>query len=125
MKTISFGRSPENDIVIQDVLVSTKHIAISMNEAGAFFIEDLNSTNGTLVQDNLIRGGRQVITLDTIIKIGETTLSWQQYFETQKQEIPSETQNAKKKWLHWATSIIGGLLLSLLILWYMLYVQKP
>jgi len=96
-----------------------------MNEAGAFFIEDLNSTNGTLVQDNLIRGGRQVITLDTIIKIGETTLSWQQYFETQKQEIPSETQNAKKKWLHWATSIIGGLLLSLLILWYMLYVQKP
>jgi hypothetical protein len=44
----SIGRSEENDIVIQDPNVSRQHARLSRLENG-FIIEDLGSTNGTLL----------------------------------------------------------------------------
>jgi pSer/pThr/pTyr-binding forkhead associated (FHA) protein len=44
----SIGRSEENDIVIQDPNVSRQHAQLSRSENG-FIIEDLGSTNGTLL----------------------------------------------------------------------------
>jgi hypothetical protein len=44
----TIGRSQENDIVIPDPNVSRKHARISRAEGG-FVIEDLGSTNGTLL----------------------------------------------------------------------------
>src|SRR5215211_2354615 len=44
----SIGRSEENDIVIQDPNVSRRHAQLSRSENG-FIIEDLGSTNGTLL----------------------------------------------------------------------------
>ncbi|MCA1739879.1 MAG: DUF3662 and FHA domain-containing protein, partial [Actinobacteria bacterium] len=44
----SVGRSEENDIVIQDPNVSRKHAQLSRLENG-FVVEDLGSTNGTLL----------------------------------------------------------------------------
>jgi soluble lytic murein transglycosylase-like protein len=43
------GRSPENDVVIADAgIVSARHLEIS-KEGGAYYVRDLNSTNGTFV----------------------------------------------------------------------------
>jgi len=44
----SVGRSEENDIIIQDPNVSRKHAQLSRLENG-FVVEDLGSTNGTLL----------------------------------------------------------------------------
>ncbi len=53
--TILIGRSPDNDIVIDDESVSTEHARVDlipsqlMEGLVDIFIEDLGSTNGTLV----------------------------------------------------------------------------
>ncbi len=88
MKTISVGRSPKNDLVIQDVLVSTHHLLLICDEAGTLFVEDLQSTNGTLIDGALLRGGRQVITPNTLIKIGETILEWQNLLQNKPLSLP-------------------------------------
>jgi pSer/pThr/pTyr-binding forkhead associated (FHA) protein len=46
----SIGRSEENDIVISDPNVSRRHARLSRLESG-FVVEDLGSTNGTLLDD--------------------------------------------------------------------------
>ncbi|CAN5329646.1 hypothetical protein BH24ACT19_BH24ACT19_17300 [soil metagenome] len=46
----SVGRSEENDIVISDPNVSRRHARLSRLENG-FMVEDLESTNGTLLDD--------------------------------------------------------------------------
>ncbi len=47
------GRSRECDVVISDLLVSRKHAIISRKEDG-FWLKDLGSTNGTVLQDSKI-----------------------------------------------------------------------
>lgn len=53
-KTCSVGRSKKNDIQITDASVSTKHAKIGINH-DKLWIEDLDSSNGTLVNDVAIR----------------------------------------------------------------------
>ena len=59
--TITIGRSPENDIVIDEDSVSTEHARIDlvpntmMDGLIDIFIEDLGSTNGTYVNKAPVR----------------------------------------------------------------------
>src|SRR5712692_4506881 len=50
----TIGRKPDNDLVIDNPVVSGHH-ALIVSEEGAFFIEDLGSTNGTFVNDAKIQ----------------------------------------------------------------------
>jgi adenylate cyclase len=56
--TTFVGRAPDNDIQIEDNSVSRKHMKISRN-GDKFFIEDLRSQNGTLVNGHDIKPGEQ------------------------------------------------------------------
>lgn len=47
--SITIGRSEINDIVLKDKIVSRIHARISKVENDLFTLEDLNSTNGTLL----------------------------------------------------------------------------
>lgn len=49
LKTISVGSSEDNDIVLSAEVVSEHHATISSLQHGDFFIEDLDSSNGTFV----------------------------------------------------------------------------
>ncbi len=51
--TATIGRAPENDICIPEQHVSRRHAVISYRE-GLFMINDLNSANGTFVNDEQI-----------------------------------------------------------------------
>jgi Nif-specific regulatory protein len=52
-KTVSVGRSDDNDVVIPDKLISRRHIVLEKKE-GRYFISDL-STNGTFLNDNRVK----------------------------------------------------------------------
>ena len=73
------GRFPTNDIVIPDPYVSRRHARIFYRE-GKWFIEDLGSTNGTIVDNEDIRGkgthelkdGSEIVIGLTILKVSLT-----------------------------------------------------
>ena len=52
------GRTPDNDIQIEDTSVSRKHMKI-LRKGDKFFIEDLKSQNGTLLNGQKIKPGEQ------------------------------------------------------------------
>jgi hypothetical protein len=53
---IYVGRSPENEIQIKDRFVSRRHLRITRKE-GKYYLEDLESKNGTFVDGTLILPG--------------------------------------------------------------------
>lgn len=141
MKIISVGREIGNDIVIRgDLTVGRYHLQLIKDEAGVFFVRDLDSTNGTFVNGQRIHGEAQIDEHD-IIRIGrETTLPWISYFsessETEVEEdLPKkrrrrrqrtpEEKKARKEKIKKSLSSIGKWLLrtllavgtSLLMMW--------
>jgi hypothetical protein len=51
---LTIGRKPDNDLVIDNPAVSGHHARI-VKEEGAFFVEDLGSTNGTFLNDAKVK----------------------------------------------------------------------
>lgn len=71
-KEIIVGRLPECQLVIHDENVSGKHLKLSQ-ETDGIYIADLNSTNGTTINGESLKGARPLRSEDVII-IGKTTL---------------------------------------------------
>ena len=70
-KEIVIGRNAENDIVIENLAVSKMHARI-VEQDGAYYIEDLNSTNGTYL--NKIKITKKDLKDNDIIIIGKHSL---------------------------------------------------
>ena len=58
-ETTYIGRSQENHIQMKDRFVSRKHLEISMRDS-KFFLKDLNSENGTFVDGEPIKPGKEL-----------------------------------------------------------------
>lgn len=69
----SIGRSDECDIVIESPYVSARH-ALIKKRGNKFYIEDLNSTNGTFVNGKRVRIAR--IKNGDIITLGDVDLKF-------------------------------------------------
>lgn len=67
---ITIGRDPANTIVIPNINVSRKHAVIKSSTDGVY-ITDLNSANGTIVNNAIIRGTVQLNNND-VVKVGAT-----------------------------------------------------
>ncbi len=71
---VVIGRSPSSDIVIDEPFVSATHARFTL-QGPALVLEDLNSTNGTMVNGHLIgqpvtlRDGDEVQIGDTIMRV--------------------------------------------------------
>ena len=70
----SIGRRPYNHIVIENMAVSGDH-AVVQYDNGAFYVEDMNSTNGTSV--NGIKVRRQQLKYGDIIGIAKFRIQFQ------------------------------------------------
>ena len=68
---LTIGRKEENSISLSDQHVSGNHARVFVRNTG-LFIEDLNSTNGTYINGNKIRGKQKLSNKDEI-RIGTST----------------------------------------------------
>ena len=77
-RRISIGRGTDNTIELRDALVSRHHAAIQ-KVRDEYFIQDLQSTNGTFVNGQPVPPGRYLrLHQEDIVLIGRTRLSLQQ-----------------------------------------------
>ena len=79
-KIIRIGRGQNNDVFINDPAVSLNHCEISQDDNGEFRITDLNSTNGTYVNDTMLLKPNTLLRSGDVVRIGTTTLPWLDYF---------------------------------------------
>jgi DNA-binding CsgD family transcriptional regulator len=82
---LTVGRSDQNDLVLEDPLVSRTH-CIFMRKGGVYLLEDLGSHNGTYVNDERLHalrqihhgdritiGGSRILMEDTSLVVDDTT----------------------------------------------------
>ena len=67
---VSLGRSADTDIRLDDRYASGFHARV-FNRSGNYFVEDLNSTNGTLLNSRELHGEAE-LTPGDVIRIGDT-----------------------------------------------------
>ena len=70
---VTIGRKPQNDIQIENLAVSSEHACIVtiLNDS---FLEDLGSTNGTLVNGNPIK--KHILQNNDVVEIGNYKLKY-------------------------------------------------
>jgi FHA domain-containing protein len=67
---VSLGRSADADIRLDDRYASGIHARV-LNRSGGYFVEDMNSTNGTLLNSRELHGEAE-LTPGDVIRIGDT-----------------------------------------------------
>lgn len=80
MKSVKVGRAQGNDVVIKDDnSVSRIHCEFILDDVGDYWVVDLNSTNGTYINE-VRRSGKIKLNRNDTVRIGHTNLPWQSYF---------------------------------------------
>jgi pSer/pThr/pTyr-binding forkhead associated (FHA) protein len=72
---MTLGRRPYNDIVVDNLAVSGEHAALQII-GNDYFIEDLNSTNGTFINEQKVK--RQILKNGDNIEIGKYAIKYVQ-----------------------------------------------
>lgn len=93
---ISIGRKPGNDVQIDNLAVSGFHAKV-VREAGQFFVEDLNSTNGTFISGRRI--SKAPLKNNDEVTVGKHILKFMAP-EADKAATADATVKAKKEQLH-------------------------
>ncbi len=94
---LSFGRTADNQVQIDDLAVSNKHAQV-MCETGdkgknIYFLEDLGSTNGSFVNEKQIQ--KQQLHHKDTLRIG-----WNMFTFIDENEVNLEkTSEIKKSWI--------------------------
>ncbi len=72
--SITMGRRSDNDIVVDETTVSRRHSLI-MNTPGGYVVRDLNTTNGTFVNQNKLNQSEHVLRHGDQIKLGGSDIT--------------------------------------------------
>jgi hypothetical protein len=86
----TLGRSADNDIVFDNMVVSGHHCCFDLQGLADVFIEDLHSTNGTYINGKMVN--RQLLHDGEIISIGNFRI---RYLATSKRPEFAETAAMK------------------------------
>jgi two-component system response regulator AtoC len=116
------GRAPECDVVIDDPSVSRQHARLTAGNR--FFLEDLGSTNGTMVKGRkLAPGERAGLTFGEVFEVGSATLLIQRAIPSSARAPAPELEtgeavvrDAAMKRLYAMLGIVAPTSLSVLIL---------
>lgn len=115
MKTITIGRHPDNNVVINDPMVGRHHLQITQHDDGHFSVVDLNSKNGTFINGKRVYGEVRLRPSDEI-QVGRTTLPWRSYFTSST--LFSQNKRKVSGLLPIVCCAIGGAVLLLVMLFY-------
>jgi pSer/pThr/pTyr-binding forkhead associated (FHA) protein len=74
---VRIGRSPNNDLMLNDNSVSRHHAEITRNRDGVFSIKDLDSLNGVFVNDKRVKSA--VLSEGCEIDIGDVRVTFTQH----------------------------------------------
>jgi pSer/pThr/pTyr-binding forkhead associated (FHA) protein len=98
----SIGRAPENDVRIRDDSISANHATL-LRKGTAWFVVDLRSANGTLVDGMRIAGERE-LTSGSRLKLGRVELM----FRALEGELePTDARKPVRWWrFEWLTALI-------------------
>jgi len=91
---ITIGRRPTNDIHIDNLAVSGEH-AMILTLGSDSFLEDLNSTNGTMVNKKVVK--KHVLQHKDIIEFGKYQLQYMVDYQTKKTNIAESDQLVQTK----------------------------
>src|SRR5205823_3963271 len=69
--TLTVGRQPGNDIVLQDTMASRKHCEFALRD-GIVVLKDLGSHNGTFIGANKV--AEAILAFGDTVRIGKSTL---------------------------------------------------
>ena len=70
--SITIGRSPSCTLVLEDSYASSRHARVFPKD-GAWWLEDLGSTNGTMMDGRPVHGAVE-LPMNIPVRIGQTTL---------------------------------------------------
>jgi FHA domain len=71
----TLGRKPHNDIVLENPVISGEHCLFELKGLADTYVQDLGSTNGTYVNDHMIKS-RQLLHDGDVIAIGNFKLHY-------------------------------------------------
>lgn len=94
-ESITIGRDGANDIVIDHPLASRRHARLERTEEG-YAVRDLESTNGTFINQERVEGLCQLHNQDQII-IADTVIIFQDPEATMKGVLPPELLRAVRE----------------------------
>ncbi|MFF9011610.1 FHA domain-containing protein [Streptomyces sp. NPDC014870] len=69
-RTVRIGRAPDNDLVVDDLVVSRRHAELRAHPDGTYWIQDLGSHNGTFLNGAPVTEAR--VTPDDIVGVGHS-----------------------------------------------------
>ena len=93
-ETASLSASP--DISLPDSRVSRRHARIFVVKGGHYFLEDLNSTNSTLLNaQNVAQRGPVMIREGNVVQVGETHL---RFLPASRPESYNVNKRASSPW---------------------------
>jgi pSer/pThr/pTyr-binding forkhead associated (FHA) protein len=72
-QSVLIGRSPESTLVLDDDYASGRHARIYPDD-GAWYVEDLGSTNGTFAGSERVTGAPRRLDVGATLRIGTTVL---------------------------------------------------
>ncbi len=101
---IKIGRDVSNDLVLDDIHVSRQHASLTFRR-GFFWIQDLDSTSGTLVNGKKI--SEQFLTKGDVISIANIQLIFGQDDFPQNNDITQYQVPPKKEQDHLQTRLLS------------------
>ncbi len=106
-REIFLGRSPSTDVPLQNPAVSGVHARIVLEDR-EFFIEDLNSRNGTILNgERLLPKQKKLLRSGDVIKIHPFTIQFFNGLAVYEQSPPSESTSVIREDM--LRNVLGGL----------------